>query len=102
MVLAAGSGTLRVNADATDQLTAATIRAQAPAGLTGASLIFIECPTRTATPAMPTSSAIPNLRLSRWVLRIAISEIVMNAGIVAITTAATPEGTRFSAQNKSP
>lgn len=38
----------------------------------------------------------------RCVLRMAISEMAMNTGTIAIMTAAMPDGTRRSAQNSSP
>ena len=59
MALAAGSGILRVRDAATDQLMAATIKAQAPAVSTGASPRLIVCPTRTATPREPDEKSKP-------------------------------------------
>src|ERR1700681_4462792 len=46
MTFDAGNGSLRVKDAATDQLIAATIKAQAPAVSTGASPRLIACPTR--------------------------------------------------------
>ena len=56
----------------------------------------------TATPPIPISSAIPRRMVNVWVRRKKISERAMNAGMVARTTAAMPEGTRCSAQNSRP
>src|SRR5215472_7369706 len=85
--LEAGRGSLRVRADAMDQLTEATSRAIAPEGSIALSPSPSEWPTRIATPAIPTSSAIARRSVSLLVLRKKISDNDMNTGIVAIITA---------------
>ena len=98
----AGSGTRRVRIVATDQVAEATSKAIAPARSMGASPRENEWFTRTATPQIPTMSASPSLTVSLCVRRKMISRSAMKTGMVASTTAVTPEGTRCSAQNKQP
>src|SRR5947207_5992114 len=102
MTLEGGSGSLRVSADDTDQLIDAMIRATAPTGSMGAPLRLNQGLISTATPAIPIKSAVTKRTVSLWVRRKMISESAINTGIVAIMTAAMPEGTRCSAQNSSP
>jgi len=85
-----------------DQLIAATISAHPPTASMGASPKFAVRLTRTATPPTPTPRATANRIVNCRVFKTAISEIAMNTGIVAIITAAIPEGTRRSAQNSNP
>src|ERR1039457_6943669 len=102
MALAAGSGSLRLRDAATDQLMAATIKAQAPAVSTGASPRLIECPTRTATPAIPTRRATPSRNVRRWVRRKTISPRAMNTGMVAIMTGRDARGHSAFSPEKQP
>ena len=97
-----GSGSLRVNAEETDQLSDATINATAPSLSMGAPPRAKERLISTATPPHPIRSAKVRRTVSFCVLRKMISESAMNAGIVASMTAATPEGTRCSAQKSNP
>src|SRR5258706_5442341 len=97
-----GSGSLRVSADATDQLIDAIIRTTAPAVSIGAAPRFNELLISAATPAIPIKRARARRVVSFWVRRKNISDSAINAGIVAIMTAAIPEGTRCSAQNNTP
>ena len=80
----------------------ATISATAPARSMGAPPRPSERLISTATPPIPIRSATARRPVSLWVRRNRISDSAMNAGIVAIMTAAMPEGTRCSAQNNSP
>src|SRR5579862_214921 len=99
---AAGSGTFLLIADAIDQLTDANNKAMAPIGLIAESPNFTDGFTRTITPPTPNSEATTSRAVSRRLLMMNISESAMNTGIVAIITAAIPDGTRCSAQNNSP
>jgi len=76
--------------------------AAAPKVSTGSLPRFNERIIRTATPANPTRSAETRRGVRRCVRRKRISANAMNRGIVANTTAARPDGTRVSAQNRSP
>src|SRR5262245_25549293 len=67
MTFEAGSGSLRVSADDTDQLMEATISATAPILSIGAPPTFNERLINTATPPIPIKSAKANRRLSLWV-----------------------------------
>lgn len=86
----------------------AMIRAMAPNASMGAPprfsvrLINMERLIRMATPASPMNKDVARRRVSFCVLRMRISEMVMSAGIMAVTTAAMPEGTRCSAQKSRP
>ncbi len=102
MTLDDGSGSLRVSTDAIDQLIDPMRSATAPALLIGAPPRYNEWLISTATPPIPTRSASARRIVSLWVRRTRISDSAMNTGIVAIMTAAMPEGTRCSAQNNSP
>jgi hypothetical protein len=102
MGLEAGSGILRVSADATDQLVAATRSASAPDASIGTSPRPRERLTSTATPPIPIASANASRMVSLCVPRKRISERAMNAGMVAIMTAVIPDGTRRSAQKTIP
>ena len=102
MAFVAGNGSLRVSADAIDQLIAEIIKAVAPIGSIGASPKFDEWLTSTATPAIPPTKPSASLPVSLWLFRITMSARAMNAGIVAIITAAIPDGTFCSAQNSKP
>lgn len=102
MGLEAGSGSLRVSAEATDQLIAAINSAIAPDGSMALSPSPNEWLTSTTTPPIPTSSAKASRRVRRCVPRKKISDSAMNTGMVANMTAVTPDGTRVSAQKTSP
>ena len=54
----------------------------------------------TITPAIPIASPIARRNVSRCVRRNVISSSVMQTGIMARITAAMPDGTRCSAQNR--
>ena len=56
----------------------------------------------TATPASPMSSATARRGVGRWVRRIRISEMAMNAGMVAIMTAGAYGAVMSSAYNARP
>src|SRR6185503_15178336 len=75
--LDAGSGTLRVSTDPTDQLNDATSSA--------AALVS------TTAPASPIASPAPSRHDMRWVPSIVISASTMNNGIMACMTAVTPD-----------
>ena len=104
MTFDAGSGSLRVRAEAIDQLIAAITSATAPARSMGTSpkLRLSERLTKTDTPPIPIKRASASRNVSRCVRRMTISESVMKTGMVASMTAAIPEGTRCSAQNNKP
>src|SRR5258705_12510973 len=102
MTLRAGRDNLRESFDAIDQLLDAKISAAAPSVSIGAPLSRRHGAISMATPAIPITSAVPKRSVSRWVLRKTTSDSAINAGIVANMTAATPEGTRCSAQNNDP
>ncbi len=102
IILDSGSGTFRISADDADQLIAATISATAPAVSISAPPRFKDRLTNTATPHNPIANAPPRRAVIFCVPRIDISDKAVNIGIVASITAANPEGTRCSAQNKSP
>lgn len=103
--MSAGSGSLRVSAAAIDQLIAATTSAAAPKRSTGASAMACNPllrSTSTATPPIPIESATASRAVILRVRKRKISESAMNAGMVASTIAALPEGTRVSAQKSRP
>ena len=102
MALDGGSVSLRVSTDDIDQLMDARIRAMAPSVSTGAPPTFSVRLINTATPPIPIRRAIPRRAVKACVRRKKISDSAMNAGIVASTTAAIPEGTLCSAQNSRP
>src|SRR5580693_3294919 len=73
MTLDWGKFSLRERTEARDQLIAPTTKASAPELSMGASPKLTERLTRTATPARPTTSAIPRRRVRRCVRRMRIS-----------------------------
>src|SRR5580704_3401028 len=92
MTLEGGSGSVRANADATDQHIAAKISATAPSRSIGVPSRFNERLTSTPTPPRPITSAKAKRTVSLCVRRKIVSDSAINAGIVAIMTAAIPEG----------
>lgn len=102
IIFEAGRGSLRVSADEIDKLTEATTSAIAPRPSIGAPPRLSDRLTSAPTPAIPISSAIASRAVSLCVRSSTISLSAMNAGMVAIITAVSPEGTRCSAQNTIP
>jgi hypothetical protein len=80
----------------------AMIRAMAPHASMGTPPRFRVRLMRMATPASPMNKDAARRMVSFCVLRMRISEIVMSAGIMAVTMAAMPDGTRRSAQKSRP
>ena len=82
----------------------AMIRAMAPGASMGAPIFakpkFRVRLIRIATPSSPMNKDAARRRVSFCVLRMRISEMVMSAGIMAVTMAAMPDGTRCSAREE--
>jgi hypothetical protein len=93
---------LRVSTVATLHNIAPQISATAPPRSIGAPPSLKVRLISAATPTNPIANEPPSRSVILCVRKTTISAIAINAGIVAIITAAIPDGTRCSAQNTSP